>query len=120
VQEWAADDFEDDDWHEDTIEWREKEKKNTKIDPNDISSIMKAAEGGGGGMQMCFISLKPGLTADDAKALGAKWQGVPSNGCGLRSTSHNCLVFSHLPTLHLSRLRVCSFVCLLVFPQRCC
>lgn len=74
-KEWAEDDVETDDWHEDSFEWREKQRKEVKFDPSDISSVMKAA-GGAGGMQMCFASLIEGLTKDDSKELAARWQAL--------------------------------------------
>ena len=66
--------METDDWHEDSHEWKDKQRKNVKFDPNDIASIMKQSEGAGG-MQMCFASIVEGKTKDEVKALAAKWQG---------------------------------------------
>ena len=49
--------MEDDDWHEDTYEWREKEQAkkqaNVRFDPNDPSSMTSFAESqGASGMQV--------------------------------------------------------------------
>jgi len=47
--------MEDEDWHEDTFEWKEKERQRKpapSFDPNDPSSFAAMAGGGGGGSAM--------------------------------------------------------------------
>ncbi len=67
-------DLDDEEWHEDTEDWKQKERKHVKLDPSDISSILKQAEGGLG-MQMCFVFMKEGFTAEKVKTLATQWQG---------------------------------------------
>lgn len=75
-QEWAEEDLEDDDWHEDTYSWREKDrKKHTKVfDPNDPEEFLSQALAGSG-MQMIFVTLFPDTHVDkkQTEALGTTW-----------------------------------------------
>lgn len=68
--------MEDDDWHEDTYEWREKEQAkkqaNVRFDPNDPSSMTSFAESqGASGMQVrkhgdgsCVVACSASACAD--------------------------------------------------------
>lgn len=83
LQEWEDDDIEDEDWHEDTYEWKKKKKANVEFDPTDPSTFMKASATGGG-MQMCFCTLHPGYTKEETENFAKVWQGgwPPPALCG--------------------------------------
>jgi len=59
TQEWAKDDVESDNWHEDTYEWRQKDKKKAQkpFDPSNPNAFLAQAMNGEG-MQMMFVTLK--------------------------------------------------------------
>lgn len=84
LQEWAEDDVESDNWHEDTYEWRQKDqkKKQKPFDPKNPDAFLAQAMSGSG-MQMLFVTLKEEFHQhkDQTAELAVKWQsetGCPS------------------------------------------
>jgi thiol-disulfide isomerase/thioredoxin len=77
AQNWKSDDVDDDDWHEDTFEWREKDrnaKPQAQFDPNNPQAFLSQAMSGSG-MQMMFVQLYRGLhvSKKETEELGVMW-----------------------------------------------
>lgn len=74
--EWDADDEEDEDWHEDTFEWKEKMKKPFHFDPDNPTESLRNYQPSG--MQMCFCKLKNNytFTKKEVEELGARWSAM--------------------------------------------
>jgi hypothetical protein len=76
AQEWKDDDLEDEDWHEDTYDWREKDRarKAKPFDPSNPDAFLAQAMAGSG-MQMMFATLYPGTheAKQQTDKLGAEW-----------------------------------------------
>lgn len=97
-QEWKEDDLEDDDWHEDSYTWREKDRaRNVKpFDPNDPDAFLSQAMAGSG-MQMMFATLYPGThtVKTQTEKLGAEWasKSFPLwRECNTHRQTHPCSV----------------------------
>lgn len=82
-ENWSEDDEEDEEWHEDNFEWKEKERQerqaNFKFDPKDPSSVSQLmANQNGGSMQMAFAKLKNAESKKETEELAGKWQALLS------------------------------------------
>lgn len=82
-------DVDDEDWHENTWEWKEKDrqKKMAAVDTGDMAAVARAAQaqvqgGGGGGLQIGVAHLKLGAapTLKDAVFLADAWGGMLRSG----------------------------------------
>lgn len=93
-EEWADD--EDDEWHEDTFEWKRKmaQKNAPGIDMDTIQNaggkmqdMVLEHEAKSGNMQMAFCTLKKGTakTKFDAEQIGARWTSLMQTA-GIRAT----------------------------------
>lgn len=93
-EDWADD--EDDEWHEDTFEWKRKiaQKKAPEMDLNTLQSagsgmqdLVLEHEAKSGNMQMAFCTLKKGTAANkfEAEQLGQKWNSLMQTA-GIRAT----------------------------------
>lgn len=86
-EEWKDED-EDDDWHEDTFEWKQKMAKKKAGPGIDLNMLQKGGaniqekvleqEASSGNMQMAFATLKKGVAATqrEAEEVGKRWQAL--------------------------------------------
>lgn len=107
-KKWQEGDIDDEEWHEDTFEW--KRKMQEKIPGMTIEEIVASMKNGKKDaylegearkkdMQMAFCTLHPDATANKAESekLGAKWQAILQTGgnrVNVYATSDHELLFT--------------------------
>lgn len=83
LQEWNADEPEEtDEWHEDTYEWKEKQKKGFQFDPDNPTESLKNYQPSG--MQMVFCKLKKAYwkSKKESEELSGRWSGASPAALG--------------------------------------